>query len=90
MSDFDPERSIYVQIQDSVGPLDRGDKYEDELQELLRERALGEIIGGGRSSARTIRMAFPRSRSAGWTEGGSERFGSAMIVGWRSSPWGTA
>jgi hypothetical protein len=47
VSDFDPERFVYVKIQDSVGPLERGDKYEDELQELLTDRGLGEITGGG-------------------------------------------
>jgi hypothetical protein len=47
VSDFDPERFVYVKIKDSVGPLGRGDKYEDELQELLTDRGLGEITGGG-------------------------------------------
>jgi hypothetical protein len=47
VSDFDPERFVFVKIQDSVGPLVRGDKYEDELQELLADRGLGVITGGG-------------------------------------------
>ena len=47
VTEFDPERFVYVKIQDAVGPLDRGDKYEDGLQEALREQQLGEITGGG-------------------------------------------
>jgi len=47
VSDFDPERFVYVKIQDSVGPLDRGDKYGDDLQELLTDDGVGEITGGG-------------------------------------------
>ena len=45
--DFDPERFIYVKIPSSLGPLVRGDRYEDELHELLSVRGLGEITGGG-------------------------------------------
>ncbi len=47
MNDFDPARFVYVKIQDPVGPLDRVDKYEDELQALLTDCGLGEITGGG-------------------------------------------
>jgi hypothetical protein len=47
VSDFDPERFVYVKIQDSVGPIDRSHKYEDELQEALTARGLGSITGGG-------------------------------------------
>lgn len=47
MSEFDPERFLFVKINDSVDPLVRGDKYEDALQQLLADRGLGAITGGG-------------------------------------------
>jgi hypothetical protein len=47
VSAFDPELFVYVKIQDAVGPLARGDKYEDALEQLLKDRGLGKITGGG-------------------------------------------
>jgi hypothetical protein len=47
VSDFDPELFVYVKMQDAVGPLERGDKYEDALEQLLKDRGLGKITGGG-------------------------------------------
>ena len=38
---------VYVKIPESIGPMDRGDKYEDPLDECLARSALGEISGGG-------------------------------------------
>lgn len=38
---------VYAKILDAVGPLDRGDKYEDPLQDLLDAEGLGEVTGGG-------------------------------------------
>jgi hypothetical protein len=38
---------FYIRIPASVGPLDRGDLYEDPLQDALSEADLGEITGGG-------------------------------------------
>ncbi len=38
---------FYVRIPESVGPLERGDRYEDPLQEALTAAALGEVTGGG-------------------------------------------
>jgi hypothetical protein len=38
---------FYVRIPQPVGPLDRGDLYEDPLQEELADAKLGEITGGG-------------------------------------------
>jgi hypothetical protein len=38
---------VYVKIPEDIGPVDRGDKYEDPLDQLLKTRALGEITGGG-------------------------------------------
>ena len=38
---------VTVRINDKCGPLDRGEFYEDPLQEALDEKKLGEIVGGG-------------------------------------------
>lgn len=38
---------VYAKILDQIGPLDRGVKYEDPLQEALEEEGLGDITGGG-------------------------------------------
>ena len=38
---------VYAKILDPIGPMDRGDKYEDPLQEQLQEAGLGEVTGGG-------------------------------------------
>jgi hypothetical protein len=38
---------VYAKILDQVGPIDRGEKYEDPLQEMLDAESLGEVTGGG-------------------------------------------
>ncbi len=38
---------FYVRIPESIGPLVRGDRYEDPLQEALSSAGLGEVTGGG-------------------------------------------
>lgn len=38
---------FYVRIPQSIGPIDRGDRYEDILQDALSAANLGEITGGG-------------------------------------------
>lgn len=38
---------FYVRIPESIGPMGRGDRYEDPLQEALSAADLGEITGGG-------------------------------------------
>jgi len=47
MSDVDPERFIFIKIQDELGPMERGDEYENQLGIALAEVGLGEITGGG-------------------------------------------
>jgi len=47
VSDFDPERFIFIKIQGALGPLARGDQYEDPLGNALAQHELGEITGGG-------------------------------------------
>jgi len=44
---FEPDLFVYVKIPDSLGPIDRGAKYEDPLQVKLDEKGLGEVSGGG-------------------------------------------
>jgi hypothetical protein len=38
---------IYVKIPDGIGPIDRGDKYEDPLEQKLSDVGLGHVSGGG-------------------------------------------
>ena len=38
---------VYVRIPGDLQPLDRGEKFEDPLQEALDKENLGEITGGG-------------------------------------------
>jgi len=47
VSDFHPESFIFLKIQDALGPLDRGDRYEDPLAAALNACELGEVTGGG-------------------------------------------
>ena len=42
-----PTDFIYVKIPDSVGPIDRGAKYEDPLELSLSEAGIGHVSGGG-------------------------------------------
>ena len=39
---FDPEHFVYVMIPDPMGPLERGEKYEDKLDPLLQARGCGQ------------------------------------------------
>lgn len=38
---------IFVFLPDPLGPVDRGDKYEDPIIDELERLALGEVTGGG-------------------------------------------
>jgi hypothetical protein len=38
---------IYIYLPGSAGPLARGERYEDPLQDALRQARLGKITGGG-------------------------------------------
>lgn len=45
-----PEASgtlVIVRLNDRIQPIDRGERYEDPLQELLAKNAWGEVSGGG-------------------------------------------
>jgi hypothetical protein len=38
---------VFAKILDTVLPVERGEKYEDPLDAMLREKKLGEVTGGG-------------------------------------------
>lgn len=42
-----PEIYVDVQINDKIQPIDRGDVYEDPLDEWLQDNNYGEVMGGG-------------------------------------------
>lgn len=43
----DGKHFFYLRIPEDIGPLERGDRYEDPLQDALTAANLGEITGGG-------------------------------------------
>ena len=46
--DADPNAEhLYIEIPEAVMPMERGEKYEDPLEETLSEHSLGEVTGGG-------------------------------------------
>jgi len=46
---FDVEQFIYVKIPGDIGPIDRGDLFEDRIEPVLAEKNLGSVSGGGSS-----------------------------------------
>lgn len=44
---FDPELFLYITIPESVGPIDRGEQYEEPLDACLRKAGVGFVSGGG-------------------------------------------
>ena len=48
MAASEPEL-IYVFLPDPLGPIDRGEKYEDPIIDELERLGLGEVSGGGSS-----------------------------------------
>ncbi|MDH5179029.1 MAG: hypothetical protein OEZ39_16670 [Gammaproteobacteria bacterium] len=38
---------IFAHINESIMPIQRGEKYEDPLDDFLRQKGLGEVTGGG-------------------------------------------
>ena len=46
MSDSDPQL-VYVYLPEAIGPMDRGDKYEDPIIDELERLGLGEVSGAG-------------------------------------------
>ena len=41
------KRFITVQLNDRIGPIDRGLTYEDPLDDFLKRNAYGQVVGGG-------------------------------------------
>lgn len=50
--------SVIVRLNDKVMPIDRGEVYEDPLDELLRINKYGEVTGGGTMQAKTGEIEF--------------------------------
>jgi len=46
-TDVAPPILIVAQINEKLGPLDRGDRYEDPLDIILKEKGIGAVSGGG-------------------------------------------
>ena len=46
MSDSEPQL-VYVYIPEALGPIDRGEKYEDPIIDELERLGLGEVSGAG-------------------------------------------
>ena len=38
---------VVARVYENIGPVDRGDRYEDPLQAVLEEKKLGRVTGGG-------------------------------------------
>jgi hypothetical protein len=38
---------VYVKLPCDIGPIDRGERFEDPLQERLEQEKLGTVTGGG-------------------------------------------
>ena len=46
--DREPDGHFFIaRLNARVGPIDRGERYEDPLSEMLKAAALGEVTGGG-------------------------------------------
>lgn len=46
---LDAEQFIYVKIPGDLGPVDRGEMFEDRIDAALSAKALGSVSGGGSS-----------------------------------------
>lgn len=49
---------IIVTINEKIGPIDRGEIYEDPLDDFLKKQAIGEITGGGTSQFTTGEIEY--------------------------------
>jgi len=58
----DPEEPvgnfIVAQLNEKVGPIDRGLVYEDPLDEFLKEKQYGEVTGGGTLLEKTGELSY--------------------------------
>lgn len=49
---------IIIQLNEKIMPIDRGDLYEDPLDEFLRAKGYGEVTGGGTMQAKSGEIEF--------------------------------
>jgi hypothetical protein len=49
---------VYAKVMEPIQPLDRADRYEDPLEEILEQCGLGEVTGGGSQLTRDGEIVF--------------------------------
>lgn len=49
---------IIITLNDKIQPIDRGDFYEDPLDEFIKQKQIGEITGGGTMQAENGEIEF--------------------------------
>jgi len=49
---------VIARIPEYIEPMDRGDRYEDPLDEKLKEAGLGEVTGGGSQLDENFKIRF--------------------------------
>lgn len=49
---------VVAKILDAIDPFERGEKYDDPLDEVLQERSLGEVTGGGSQLSSDFEVAY--------------------------------
>lgn len=49
---------IIIQLNEKIMPIDRGEFYEEPLDEFLRDNGYGEVTGGGTMQAKSGEIAF--------------------------------
>lgn len=64
-SSFHPERFVYIMIPGDIQPLERGERFEDPLEDVLRAKDLGHVSGGGSQMAEPYPDGRPRVEFCG-------------------------
>ena len=49
---------VFVKINESIMPIERGKKYEDPLDKVLKKAKLGEVTGGGSSLSKERKIEW--------------------------------
>jgi hypothetical protein len=49
---------IIARLNDRAQPMERGDLFEDPLQEMMEQAGIGEVTGGGTQLSKTFEIAF--------------------------------
>ncbi len=49
---------VFVKINEAIKPIDRGNKYEDPLDNALKKAKLGEVTGGGSSLSKERKIEW--------------------------------